>query len=73
MKSEPVLLVDLIKIVLNSAIVWAVIMGFVDWSDGQQAATIAFAMALINVIGAVVQRSNVYASDTVEKMLNGKH
>lgn len=59
MKREPVALIELVKVVVNAALIWVVVMGIWAMSDAQQAATLALAMAVVNLGGAIWQRSQV--------------
>lgn len=72
MDREPVAIIELIKILINAGLVWVVVMGIYPLTDVQQAATLAFVMAVVNVAGAFWQRSLVSSPATVAKLLNGK-
>lgn len=59
MKSEPIAIIELVKFVVNAGIAWAVVMGFWQMTEVQQAATLTFVLAIVSLIGALWQRSQV--------------
>lgn len=59
MSREPVALIELVKIMVQSALLWVIGMGWWQIDDTQQMLTLAFVMALINLVGAFVQRGLV--------------
>jgi hypothetical protein len=59
MKQEPVAIIEMIKFVINAGIAWAIVMGFWQMTEVQQAATLTFALAVVSLFGALWQRSQV--------------
>lgn len=57
MKNEPVLTAQSITALISAGIVALVALGVIDLDDTQQAAVMAFAIALVNVIAGVIARS----------------
>ena len=59
MKQEPVMLIELVKILVNALVTWVVVMGFWPMTEQQQVATLTLALAVVGVAGAIWQRSHV--------------
>lgn len=59
MGREPVAIIELVKILVQSALLWVIGMGWWQIDNTQQMLTLAFFMALINLVGAFVQRAYV--------------
>jgi type IV secretory pathway TrbF-like protein len=56
---RPIEVIELIKILVNAAVVWVVVMGFWPMDAMQQAATLTFFLAVVNVAGALWQKNQV--------------
>ena len=56
MSSEPIAIIELAKLVVNSLVVWIVVMGIIPMTDVQQAATMTLALAIVSLAGALLQR-----------------
>jgi hypothetical protein len=59
MKNEPVVTAQMVTAVISALIVMLVTLGFVELDNTQQAAIMAFSIAVINLVAAVVTRAKV--------------